>query len=303
MEKIRKIFITLLSSLILLCNFSFVFAEEDVIDDNNENESLSENPLESSRNDDEIVIIDNTDELNNINNNLSNINNNLLSLNNSNIISNNRNIRINYNNFSSSQLNWYYENYDNYEQLYGSNSDIYYDFNILDYDYDNNNIYYNHSNHSYFLRNNGTIGENNNDEYNNLNTFVVNQSGFLKFKNFITNEYIYELRPFKLNIFNYGLGIISNSVNTEPYISTNIYYNNQTITLTYDNSNNDFNGWYINGEKVSDSLSYTFNINTDTNIYLNYYDDDIDSHKTNKLLTLVFIMLLFIMFRQFIWGV
>lgn len=277
--KNKKILTILTIIAILINNIGFIYAEDEQINEEEQIEYIQEEKEEI-----EIKVNDELtqSQLNNINNNLNNLNENFENLLNSPLLTTvnitYRPIAINFDIWSlyPNLLLRYYDyiknnNYsDKIIEIYqGSGSEINNRelriMNVDNYGYDNE-IYYNYvTNGIRYINNN----DNATSQTYNLNYSIgdnTNQNRkWLYYKNYITGEE-YKLIPFKLNIINNLLGDITNSVNVEPYVSTNIYYDNQQITLTYDNSNNDFGGWYINNTMVSDNLSYTFNITTDTTI-------------------------------------
>lgn len=202
--------------------------------------------------------------------------------------------RVDFNDISSEQLNLYKNNKSSYQFIFTDLTPIIYFCNIQSV-----------SNNNYSLRcvnsynSDGSIYYSNFDVDFNYNTNSSYARRILKNtnKNFI-------LEPYKLTLNNNGLGTITNSVNIEPYLSTNIYYSGQSITLTYNDSNNDFTGWYDNqGNLLSNQLSYTFSISSDTTIILNYPRADATLEDIRNQLDALCILVAMCFFAKIYWEI
>lgn len=205
----------------------------------------------------------------------------------------------NFDNLTSYQLNYYYDNYDSLNVVNMFDSFVLFTFNsdFVRYEGDYNNYRY-YFNRAYKINNSDSTELISADYwYVNLQNQSPDPTDRGIFKVLGDNYHeSYILTPYKLSISNNGTGSYTNSITSEPYISTNIYYNGQTISLTYNDTNNDFTGWYDNnGNLLNNNTTYTFNITSDTNLVINY-DFEIQNNNISKLSILLLTMILFIFF-------
>lgn len=211
----------------------------------------------------------------------------------------NSGILTNFNKMSVTVLNFYYNNFNNIlcfkDNLNGSFKFAYKDTNVSDIVISDDTLSFTTSD-SYNISSLGDISSAGLSIFDfTLNNLSDSSNyGYTLFT--INNFKYYSLTPYKLNVLNYGLGNYSNTITTEPYLSTNIYYSGQSISLTYDDSNNDFTGWYDNnGNLLSNDTTYTFNITSDTNLVINFNQTPVTTND-NTLLVLVCTLILFIFF-------
>lgn len=191
----------------------------------------------------------------------------------------------NYDNFTANSITYLYNHWEEYDIIYGET--YFYGVTrrkaihlispsrVLTNEYDESTNINSFTASGRQVLNDGTILRNVDESLSytfDLNTTASSEGSqrLLKSYDSENNFYIYNLKPHKLEIANNGIGSITNSVNTEPYVTSQIYYDGQPITLTYDNTNGDFKCWYDDNNQriLSRELSYTFNITEDTHITL-----------------------------------
>lgn len=139
----------------------------------------------------------------------------------------------------------------------------------------------------------------------NPDNYVLNDgTRWAKFIDYNTDELIYLLYPYYLTVTNLSSDYFTINDNYGYYI----YSPNELITISYDNSNDDFYGWAnaTNDVILSRNPTYTFNINSDIDlkiIYKSDVTDDVLLLKTNKSLKQITYLIIILLGYLFMKGI